>query len=389
MKNKVTKTLSYVLVALLSCAITMTVMLPMMKAPGTGAYADKLDQLQSVINQYFIGDVDYDTMMDAAAGAMVDSLGDRWSHYLTKDQYASYMEQMTNSYVGVGITVQLHEEGGMTVTKVTAGGPAEEAGILAGDRLVAADGNDLKSLTLDEASGLIKGDEGTRVELTVEREGQTLTVSVERRTIKTEVATATMLDGNIGLVRIVNFDERCAEEAITAIESLISQGARKLIFDVRFNPGGYAKELVKLLDHLLPEGDLFRTEDYAGNENVDRSDAACLEMPMAVLVNGDSYSAAEFFAAALRDYDWATVVGTQTCGKGYFQSTFRLGDGSAVTISLGKYFTPKGVSLAEVGGLTPDVVVEVDTETAAAIYAGTIDPMADPQILAAIAALAD
>ncbi len=385
MKNTLTKILSYVLVALLSCAITMTAMLSALNQQPSGY--SKLDQLEDVINTYFIGDPDWEAVEDAAAGAMVDSLGDRWSHYMTKDQYDSYMEQMTNSYVGVGITVQLHEEGGILVTKVTVGGPAEEAGVLAGDRIIAADGADVTSMDLNAASQLIKGEAGSRVELTVIRAGETLKLSVERRVIKTAVAVATMLEGKIGLVRIVNFDERCADETIAAIEKLQKQGAEKLIFDVRFNPGGYAKELVKVLDYLLPEGDLFRTVNYAGQESLDRSDAACLKMPMAVLVNGDSYSAAEFFAAALREYDWATVVGTQTCGKGYFQSTFRLGDGSAVTISLGKYFTPKGVSLAEVGGLVPDVVVEVDEETAAAIYAETIDPMEDPQILAAIDAL--
>ena len=385
MKNTLTKILSYVLVALLSCAITMTVMLSALNQQPAGY--SKLDQLEDVINTYFIGDPDWEAVEDAAAGAMVESLGDRWSHYMTKDQYDSYMEQMTNSYVGVGITVQLHEEGGILVTKVTAGSPAEEAGVLAGDRIIAADGTDVTSMDLNGASQLIKGEAGSRVELTVIRAGETLKLSVERRVIKTAVAVATMLEGKIGLVRIVNFDERCADETIAAIEKLQKQGAEKLIFDVRFNPGGYAKELVKVLDYLLPEGDLFRTVNYAGQESLDRSDAACLKMPMAVLVNGDSYSAAEFFAAALREYDWATVVGTQTCGKGYFQSTFRLGDGSAVTISLGKYFTPKGVSLAEVGGLVPDVVVEVDEETAAAIYAETLDPMEDPQILAAIDAL--
>ena len=193
-----------------------------------------------------------------------------------------------------------------------------------------------------------------------------------------------MLEGKIGLVQIVNFDSRCAAETIAVIESLVDQGAEKLIFDVRNNPGGYKSELVKTLDYLLPEGLLFRSEYYDGTRLDDNSDEKCLDMPMAVLVNGDSYSAAEFFAAALRDYDWATVVGNQTCGKGYFQNTFELLDGSAIALSVGKYYTPGGVSLAEVGGLTPDRIVEVDEKTDAAIYAGTLDPMEDPQILAAI-----
>ena len=171
------------------------------------------------------------------------------------------------------------------------------------------------------------------------------------------------------------------------IEDLKTQGARALIFDVRYNPGGYKRELVKLLDYLLPEGLLFHSEYYDGSSSKDWSNKACLDMPMAVLMNGSSYSAAEFFAAALSEYDWAVTVGSQTSGKGYFQTGIQLSDGSAVNLSVGKYYTPKGVSLAEVGGLIPQIPVDVDNKTAAAIYAGTIDPMEDPQILAAMEAL--
>jgi len=187
-------------------------------------------------------------------------------------------------------------------------------------------------------------------------------------------------------VTIYNFDDRCAEESIAAIEALLEQGAEKLIFDVRNNGGGYAHEMVALLDYLLPSGDLFRTVNYAGKESVDTSDEQWLDMPMAVLVNSESYSAAEFFAAALSEYEAATVVGQQTSGKGYFQNTFKLNDGSAVGLSTGKYFTPLGESLEGVG-ITPDVVVEVDAETEAAIYYGTIDSADDPQIQAAVEAL--
>ena len=195
-----------------------------------------------------------------------------------------------------------------------------------------------------------------------------------------------MLEDNIGLVTIENFDLRCAEESIAAIEALLAQGAESLIFDVRNNPGGYKTEMVELLDYLLPEGVLFRAEDYRGVEEVDESDADCLEIPMAVVVTLNSYSAAEFFAAALSEYEAAVVVGEKTFGKGYFQNTFPLPDGSAVNLSIGKYCTPKGVSLADVG-LAPDVSAPVDEETAARIYYDLLDPMEDPQILAAINAL--
>ena len=165
----------------------------------------------------------------------------------------------------------------------------------------------------------------------------------------------------------------------------MEQGAKGLIFDVRFNPGGYKKELEQVLDYLLPEGTIFHAVSYDGEEDKTMSDAECLEMPMAVLVNEDSYSAAEFFAAALQEYQWAKVVGTPTTGKGYFQSTFDLSDGSAVNLSIGKYFTPvKGISLAEVGGLQPDLIEEVDEELYYQLYAGSVKPQDDPQIQAAV-----
>lgn len=381
MNHKATKALSYVLTALVSCALTLSAVVLVTR----GQYS-KLDQLEDLIGEKFIGEVTEKELHDAAADAMVSAMGDRWSYYMTAEEYLSYQEQMANAYVGIGVTVQKDEQG-LKVTQVSAGGGAEAAGILAGDRIIAVDGQNLAGMELDTITPLIKGEEGTTVQLTLLRDDTEKTCTVERKTIKTAVATGTMLEGNIGLVRIVNFDSRCAEETIAAIEALQKQGAQKLIFDVRYNPGGYKTELVKVLDYLLPEGLLFRSEYYDGTVTDDHSNADCLKLPMVVLVNGSSYSAAEFFAAALRDYGWATIVGTQTCGKGYFQQTYTLNDGSAVALSVGKYYTPCGVSLAEVGGLTPDKAVEVTEEEGAAIYAGTLDPMEDPQILAAIAAL--
>lgn len=212
------------------------------------------------------------------------------------------------------------------------------------------------------------------------------TFSVERRRYETPVATGKLLSGNVGLVTIENFDTRCAQETIAAIEDLIAQGAEKFLFDVRNNPGGYAHELIEVLDYLLPEGEIFHTEYYDGREDISQSDAACLGLPMAVLVNGDSYSAAEFFAAALQEYEAATVVGIQTCGKGYFQQTYELTDGSAVGLSVGKYYTPKGENLAGIG-ITPDIVVELTEEEDQALLANQLAPEEDPQIQAALKAL--
>ena len=378
---------SYVLVALIAVYATAAYLTdggtPVIGNPGQS----KLDVLQQLIEERFIGDVDSELLMDAAANALINATGDRWSYYISAEDYAAYEEQKKNAYVGIGITIsQEEDQSGLLVLEVATGGGAEEAGMLAGDKVIGVNGQSIANMDLDAVKNMIRGDSGTTVELTVQRQEQTLHFTVERRAIRTAVAVGQMLDGNIGLITIENFNQGCYEETIAAVETLLEQGAQKLIFDVRNNPGGYASQLVDVLDYLLPEGPLFRTVDYTGKESLESSDAKCLQMPMAVLVNGNSYSAAEFFAAALSEYEWATVVGEKTSGKGYFQVTYKLFDGSAVALSVGKYFTPLGVSLADVG-ITPDEVVPVDQKTAAAIYAGTLDPMQDPQILKAIEAL--
>ena len=378
--KKLMKFMSYVLVAALASAVTF--------AAANVPREDnaKLDELRALVDEKFIGEIDWAAAEDSAAAGMVAGLGDRWSYYMSAERYDSYLEQMNNAYVGVGITVTEREDGYIDVVEVVKGGPAERAGIEAGDILTHADGIDLATLTMDESTGIIKGEEGTTVHLTIRRGEITREMDVKREFFEVTVASGQMLTEDIGMVTIENFDGRCADETIDAIESLMDQGAKKLIFDVRNNPGGYKRELCAVLDYLLPEGPLFRSEYYDGTEQVDESDADCLDIPMAVLVNSESISAAEFFAAALDEYEAATLVGTQTIGKGYFQQTYRLSDGSAVGLSVGKYTTPNGVSLTDVG-ITPDVVVEVSEELFWQIYYGNVDWTGDPQVLAAVEVL--
>ena len=382
MKKTLLLTLSHLFVAILATVATLAVTFGLDSfAPG------KLNQLESLIQERFIGEADRTAMEDAAANAMVESLGDRWSYYIPADQFDTHKETMENAYVGIGITILAREDGsGFSIEAVTEGGGAEEAGLLPGDLIIGVAGEDVRGMDINQTRALVRGKEGSTVSVTVIREEQELTVQVERRRFETPVATGELLDGGFGLVTIENFDERCASETIAAIEELLSQGAESLIFDVRGNPGGYASELTDLLDYLLPEGEIFHTVTYDGTENIDYSDAACLDSPMAVLVNADSYSAAEFFAAALQEYGAAVVVGTPTSGKGYFQNTYRLTDGSAVGLSIGKYYTPQGKNLQDVG-ITPDIVSEVDEETYLNIYYGRLTPGEDPQVQAAIQAL--
>ena len=382
MKKTTMMILSHILTALIACAVTLFV-----AVPGLDAGYSKLEHLEDIIDQNYIEEYDRGAIQDAAAQAMIGALGDRWSYYIPADEYASYQEQMANAYVGIGVTIQQRSDGqGLDVIQVSQGGPAEEVGILPGDRIVSVDGKSILTMELEAVRSMIRGEEGTRVSITVLRGEVEKEFSLVRKSFQTPVAIATLLPDSIGLVTIVNFDTRCANETVAAIESLLEQGATKLIFDVRNNPGGYKSELVQVLDYLLPEGLIFRCEYQNGKVENDYSDQDCLDVPMAVLVNGNSYSAAEFFAAALNEYDKAVIVGQATTGKGYVQNVYQMNDGSAVGISIGRYCTPNGVSLEGVG-ITPEIPVDVTEEIASQIYYGTLEPGDDPQIQAAVDAL--
>ena len=368
--------LSYVLVAAIASVLTLAIW---------GEKYSKIEELKSVIEDYFIGEADMTKAEDAAAAAMIYALGDKWSYYISAEDYAAHMENKNNIYVGIGITITVREDGtGEDIIGVSPGSSAQEAGILPGDILIKVDGQSIAGMDSDQVSTLVRGEEGTSLTVTVLRDGAEKEFSLKRQTIHVQVATSELLTGNIGLIRINNFNANCAKETIAAIEELQKQGADKLIFDVRNNPGGYVSEMLDVLDYLLPEGVLYRDLDCYGREGEKKSDASCLKLPMAVLVNGNSYSAAEFFAACLQEKQWATVVGENTTGKGHYQNTIRLEDGSAVNLSTGKYFTPNGVNLTETGGIVPDLIETVDEQTAALIYAGTVSAAEDAQIQAAV-----
>ena len=375
MTNKrklIQKILSYILVAALASGITWFL--------ADTVPNSKLERLADVIDRRFVGQADETAIQDAAADAMIRALGDRWSYYISAADYAKHKENQKNEYVGIGVTVMKRSDGqGFDIMAVTAGGPAEEAGILPGDIFTHADGVSLADLSITEMQELVMGKKNTTVVITLLRNGESMDVTVTRKVIHTKVAESMLLAENVGYIAINNFHEGAARDTIAEIESMLEQGAAGLVFDVRDNPGGYVHEMVQVLDYLLPEGVLFRSVSAAGKEEVETSDEDCLELPMAVLINGNTYSAAEFFAAALEEYQWAVTVGEPTTGKGYYQNTISLGDGSAVQLSTGAYTTPNGVNLTEVGGLVPQVQAEPAE--------GYVTVEDDPQILAAIQAL--
>lgn len=311
----------------------------------------------AVIRTQFVGEYSEDALADAALDAMVDSLGDRWSYYLDAEGYAALKTRRSNSYVGIGVTVT-YETDGLHIRSVTEGGPAQEAGLLAGEVIISADGHDLTGADNSGGSSYIQGEEGTQVLLVVrDTSGAEREVAVTRERIPEDPASAEMLESSIGYVALKNFYQGSADYVIAAVDELLEQGAESLIFDMRNNPGGYLTELTELLDYLLPEGVIYQSGDRGGPTKTVKSDAQCIDVPMAVLVNEDSYSAAELFAAQLRESVGATVVGQPTCGKGYSQQTFVLPGGRALNISTKTYYTGSGQSLIGVG-LTPDVQVE-------------------------------
>ncbi|MBQ9268283.1 MAG: PDZ domain-containing protein [Oscillospiraceae bacterium] len=354
--------------------------------------SEKYNEIMDLVDQYFIGDnVDMTAVDDGMAAGMIAGLGDRWSYYVSAEEYQNYISGINNSYVGIGVTImaKLNEDGeqiGFEITDVSKDGPAEGKGILAGDILIRVDGTDVTQSSVTEVKSLVTGEEGTTVNLTLLHDGEEINMDVERRALTVIPASGRLLEGSVGYIVIDNFDAGCSETVQGLVEDLRAQGAQSLLFDVRNNPGGLKAELTDLLDYLLPEGVVFHTINYAGEEDIVTSDASCVDMPMAVLVNASSYSAAEYFACALQEYGKGAVVGEHTFGKGYYQVGLQLSDGSCVNLSIGKYFTPNGESLIDVG-VTPDVEVLLDEEAQRLLAQRKLDPADDPQLQAALGTL--
>lgn len=342
----------------------------------------KLVELTDIIDKNYIGTYDPSTVAEEASYAIVDGIGDQWSYYLSAEEVAEQELFVNNNYVGIGVTITKAENEYINVELVSPESGAQAAGIMPQDKIIAVEGTDILNMTTDEVKAMISGVAGTFVNLTIQRGEEKMDLSVERTIIKINSISYEMI-GNTGYVAISNFFKNTGDDFIAAVDDLISQGADSLVFDVRFNGGGYRHELLKMLDYLLPEGVIFNSEDINGNTAAKVSDAECIELPMTVLVNDMTFSAAEYFAEAIREFGWGSVVGSNTSGKGYSQILIMLSDGSAVNLSTMKYFTPNGTCLAGVG-ITPDVVIETDDEEYYGVYYGVIDNSEDSQLTAAL-----
>jgi len=324
----------------------------------------KLDEIMAYIDTYYIRD-DYDesALIDAAAAGLVSALPDGWSYYMDADAYLEMTDSSVDDYVGIGVTAVYDETAGIQISKVYADSPAQKAGLRFFDIITEIDGTAVLELGSDTSFQAVKGKEGTTVHLTVYRPStdEVLEFDVLRATIENKAVESQMLDGNIGYIHLESFSTGADTQFLTALKDLQEQGATSFLFDVRFNPGGRLDVLKNILDPLLPEGTIISWVDKEGNTGSMTSDADCITCPMVVLAHEYSYSAAEFFAAALQEYGVAQVVGMNTTGKCYAQNTFPLSDGSAVSISTMTYTTPSGKSLGGVG-IQPDYEIPLSYE---------------------------
>lgn len=349
------------------------------------SHAVKFASVYCAIDKDFVGDADMEEVSNAAYSAMVQDTKDRWSYYMTAEQYAQYQQYQNNSYTGIGVTIEKDSVSGLyKIVTVEADSPAQRAGVKAGDLLSAINGSSLAGVSSDDIKKQIAGFKSD-FELTLRaQDGTERNVKISTELVYTKPVSYEMLDNKIGYIKVKNFESDSGEEINSAVDELVKNGAKGIVFDVRNNPGGLLSELMKALDHILPEGDIFVSVDKAGKENVKTSDASCVKLPMAVLINENSYSAAEFFGAALSEYNWAALVGTHTTGKARSQINIELTDGSAVHLSTNSYLTPKRIDLAKTGGLKPDIEVNLDSGDETNLIAGLLDHDKDGQLKSAV-----
>lgn len=320
-------------------------------------------EIERTISDNYIGEIEPNAMHGAASAAMVRALGDKWSYYMTAEEYATYKLSSANEYAGVGMNIASNKDGEFEINSVTQGTPAAAAGLAEGDTIVSVDGQKVKGLSLMQVQDLIRSKLNKDFDMVVaDPSGENLSVSLKCAAAYVSPVSFNLMEGSIGYVAIKNFEAGCADDVKAAIEYLISSGATSFVFDLRDNPGGLFSELAGILDYLLPDGNLYTSVDRDGNKEVVKSDKICLKYKMAVIVNENTYSAAEFFAAAIQEYNWGSVVGAQTSGKGRSQITVELSNGDAIHISTCKYLTSKGVDIVQTGGITPNVVVTLNDE---------------------------
>lgn len=322
----------------------------------------KLNAIDSVLDSFYFEEVDDEKAKDSIYKAYLSSYGDKYTVYYTADEYKKLTETTNGTFSGIGAVCQISSEGGILLVDVYESGAGYKAGLRSGDRIIQVDGTDVTDMDLSSAVALVKGEKGTQVGLKIVRDGATSDYTVVRDEIEVQTVNYAITEDNIGYISVSQFENVTAKQFKAAIEELKSEGAKGTIIDIRNNPGGLLTTVISMLKDILPNGLIVYTEDKDGNrKEYSDNDNEELDMPLAVLVNGNSASASEIFAGAIQDYGKGVIVGTQTFGKGIVQTVKPLTDGSAIKFTIAKYFTPKGQDIHG-KGVTPDVVVEYDKD---------------------------
>ena len=326
-------------------------------------------EIKDVVDEHYIEKIDRSTMGANAAAAMISGLGDKWSYYMSPNEYKAYQLNSTNEYSGIGMAILKEEGGGFEVISVNMDSPAALAGLTAGDIITSVDGEDLRDKTVDQARKLIRSKLNTKFTLGIGKGKKEIEVDCTGAYIS---SVSYRLEKTLaGYIQIKNFEAGTAEDAINAIETLLNQGAVALCIDLRGNSGGLDSEVGTFLDYLLPNGRLFILQDKNGKQEVTESDGMCIQLPMCVLINGETYGEAEVCAAALQEFQWATVIGEPTTGKTRTQETIALSDGSAIRLSTGSYLTGNGVDISAHGGVAPEYIIHNSDPSATGTTAGT------------------
>ena len=331
--------------------------------------AKRYIEIKDVVEDQYIDEVSRQTLGDYAAAAMVSGLADKWSYYMSADEYKTYQLNSANEYSGIGMSIMKQDDGSFQVVSVNADSPAGLAGLGAGDVITSVDGEDITSMSLDEARKLIRSKMNGKFTLGLGRKNS---IEVDCSSVYQSAVNYRLEKTEAGYVQILNFEAGSGDDAIAAVEDLLNQGAVALCIDLRGNPGGLDTECAKFLDYLLPNGTLFIETDKQGNEKVTTSDGMCIQLPMCVLVNAETFGEAEVCAAVLQEYQWATVLGEATTGKTRTQETIPLEDGSALRLSTGTYLTGNRTDISAKGGVVPDLILYNSDASATGTTDGTV-----------------
>lgn len=347
----------------------------------------KIRQIEEMLDTYYVEDYDKELAEELMYTGLVAGVGDPYTYYLSADSLAEQVEKNSGHFVGIGVEIYAGDDGYIVVSSVTPGGPAEAAGILAEDKITEVDGESITGKTAADVSALVKGEEGTDVTLTIFREntGEVLEKTVTRQDIQVQTVSWRMMDDNIGYISITNFRENTYSQFKEALDTLEAEGMEKLVLDLRNNTGGLVKSAHEIGEELLPEGIMVYTMDKEGNREDTLCDDVYNDVPMVVLVNGNSASAAEILAGAIQDTGRGELIGTTTFGKGLVQRLFTLPDGSGLNVTIQKYYTPNGTSIHGVG-IIPDYEVELPEEYA---QQTNIPAEADTQLQKAVEVLSE